>query len=179
MRPNESFVGQPIRSLQTMLRVILEQEGIQASIIPDGIYGTDTISAVSAFQRRSGLPVTGVTNQETWDAIVRKYEPALVEQSEAQPLNIILNPGQIIRRQERNPNLFLVQAILAVLSEFYASVPLPSMNGVLDLPTAESLTAFQRLSMLPATGEVNKATWKALALQYPVAANMVQDGMRM
>ena len=26
MRPNESFIGQPIRSLQTMLRVIAEQK---------------------------------------------------------------------------------------------------------------------------------------------------------
>ena len=47
MRPVESFVGQPIRSLQTMLRVIAESDPRHESIIPDGIYGPETISAVS------------------------------------------------------------------------------------------------------------------------------------
>ena len=98
MRPNESFISQPIRSLQTMLRVIAENDDRQPSVVSDGIYGTNTVTAVSAFQRRAGLPVTGVTDQNTWDAIVAAYEPALVEIGEAEPLNIILNPGQVIRR---------------------------------------------------------------------------------
>ena len=84
MRPAESFIGQPIRSLQTMLRVIAENDSRQPSVIPDGIYGTNTMTAVSAFQRRSGLPVTGMTDQATWEAIVSAYELALIEVDEAQ-----------------------------------------------------------------------------------------------
>lgn len=173
MRPNESFVGQPIRSLQTMLRVIAENDGQQPSVIPDGFYGTDTARAVSAFQRRSGLPVTGVADQATWDAIVPVYQAALVEVDAAQPLLIVLNPGQVIRKGERNPNIYLVQAILAVLSESYSSISSPGMTGVLDIPTAESLSSFQALSLLPVTGELDKQTWRHLALQYPMAANRV------
>ena len=41
MRPPESFIGQPIRSLQTMLRVIAEDQPGHVRIIPDGIYGSD------------------------------------------------------------------------------------------------------------------------------------------
>ena len=52
MRPNESFIAQPVRSLQTMLRVIAEQDGDLPSAVPDGIYGNDTVAAVTAFQRR-------------------------------------------------------------------------------------------------------------------------------
>ena len=66
MRPNESFVGQPIRSLQTMLRVLAEDDRTLPTVVPDGIYGQETITAISAFQRRAGLPVTGIANQETW-----------------------------------------------------------------------------------------------------------------
>ena len=104
MRPPESFIGQPIRSLQTMLRVIAEDQPGHVRIIPDGIYGPETMSAVSVFQRKHGLPPTGITNQETWETIVAEYEPALVSRQNAQPLNIILNPGQIIRKGERHPN---------------------------------------------------------------------------
>ena len=42
MRPLSSFVGQPIRSLQTMLRVIAEDDPTHLRIVPDGIYGPET-----------------------------------------------------------------------------------------------------------------------------------------
>ena len=69
MRPNESFIGQPVRSLQTMLRVLAEQDERQPSVVPDGIYGPNTVTAVSAFQRRSGLPVTGITDLATAESL--------------------------------------------------------------------------------------------------------------
>ena len=172
MRPNESFIGQPIRSLQTMLRVIAEDDPTHVRIVPDGIYGPETMAAVSAFQRKHGLQVTGITDQSTWEAIVAIYEPALVRLDEAEPVNILLNPGQIIRRGERHPNVYLIQAMLAVLSEVYDSITMPGLTGILDHPTSDALNAFQYLTGLPMTGELDKNTWKHLALQYPLAANL-------
>ncbi len=171
MRPPESFIGQPIRSLQTMLRVIAENDPKHVSIVPDGIYGPETMRAVSAFQRMHGLPVTGVTDQPTWEAIVAVYEPALIEQDEAEALFLILNPGQVIRKGERHPHLYLVQGMLTVLSQVYDSIALPSLNGLLDESTADSLASFQYLSGLPSTGNLDKTTWKHLVTQYPLAAN--------
>ena len=172
MRPGESFIGQPIRSLQTMLRVLAENDNRYSSIIPDGIYGPETMAAVSAFQRLHGLPVTGVTDQDTWDNIHAEYEPALINIDAAQPVEIVLNPGQTVRRGERHPNLRIVQAMLAVLSEIYRSVAMPGSGGVLDAQTSDSLASFQQLSGLPMTGELDKRTWKHLALHYPLGANL-------
>lgn len=172
MRPGDSFVAQPIRSLQTMLRVLAEHDGKYFRVIPDGIYGPQTMSAVSAFQRNHGLPATGVTDQTTWDAIVAAYEPALIQVVEAQPLQIILNPGQVLRRGDSSPYLYVAQAVLLVLSQTYASVGTPSQSGVLDAQTADSLASFQALSGLPMTGTLDKITWKHLALHFPLAANI-------
>lgn len=169
MRPAESFVGQPIRILQSMLRIIAENDPLQPSVIPDGIYGPQTVTAVSAFQRRNGLPITGVTDQTTWDRIVAAYGPALVAVGPVQPLEIILEPGQIIRRGEHQANLYLVQAMLIVLSQAYGSITAPAVTGTLDIPTASALSAFQTLNQLPATGELDRNTWRHLALQYPMA----------
>ncbi len=173
MRPDESFVGQSIRSLQTMLRHIADVDGVSPSVVPDGIYGADTVQAVTFFQRRNGIPATGVTDQQTWDAIVTKFEPARIELEEAEPLLVVLNPGQIIRQGERHPNLYIVQAILMVLSQLYGGINAPGMTGVLDLATADSLSSFQELHRLPVTGELDKGTWKTLALQYPLAVNVL------
>lgn len=171
MRPNESFIGQPIRSLQTMLRVIAENDPSHPSLIPDGIYGPETVQAITVFQKKHGLPVTGVTDQSTWEAVVAVYEPALVEQDSAYPLQVILNPQQIIRRGERHPHLYVVQAMLTVLSEVYDSIGAPSQSGLLDEATEDSIASFQALSALPMTGQLDKHTWKHLALQYPLAAS--------
>lgn len=172
MRPGESFIGQPIRSLQTMLRVIAEADPSHPSVIPDGIYGKETMAAVSAFQRKHGLPVTGVTDRDTWDAIVAVHGPALISVTEAEPLGIVLNPNQVIRRGERHPHIYVVQGMLAVLAGIYGSIPEPGYNGILDSSTSDALSSFQMLSALPMTGNLDKRTWKHLALHYPLAANL-------
>lgn len=172
MRPAESFIGQPIRSLQTMLRVLAEESGDYIPVIPDGIYGPETMRAVTVFQRKHGLAPTGLTDQDTWEAIVTEYEPALIRLDSAHPLYILLNPSQVIRKGERHPHIYLVQAMLKVLAEIYESIGMPGSTGILDDATADSLASFQQLSRLPMTGHLDKETWKHLALHYPLAANL-------
>lgn len=172
MRPSESFIGQPIRSLQTMLRIIAENDSSYIRTIPDGLYGPETVQAVTVFQRKHGLPVTGVTNQATWDTLVAVYELARIEQDSAKEIEIILNPKQVIRSGEKHPNLLLAQAMLTVLAEIYHSVGQPSNSGILDAPTADSLSSFQSLSALPMTGHLDKTTWKHLSHQYTLASNL-------
>ena len=174
MKPEESFLSQPIRSLQTMLRVLAEHDPQHETLIPDGIYGPATVSAVSKFQRIHGLPVTGVTDQNTWEQIVAEYEPALIHIDEAEPLHIILEPNEVIRRGQRHPNIYLVQAILAVLEEAYQSIGPVDHTGILDDPTYLALSNFQNMNGLPRTGHLDKRTWKALALHYPHAARRAE-----
>lgn len=172
MKPAESFLNQPIRALQTMLRVLAEHDNRHETLIPDGIYGPATVSAVSRFQHLHGLHPTGVTDQDTWETIVQAYETALIQLDEAEELRIILNPNQVIRKGERHPNVHILQAILSVLDDTWGSLGKPSRNGILDEPTSASLATFQGLSGLPMTGNLDKHTWKHLALHYPLAANL-------
>ena len=172
MRPSESFVGQPIRSLQTMLRVLSEDDRTLPTVVPDGIYGPETITAVSAFQRRVSLPVTGIANQETWEAVVKAYEPARIRVDKAAPIEIIMDPGKVYRRGDSSANLYLLQAMLTFLSRYHTDIGAPGQSGVLDSPTAEALAAFQLLAGLPPTGELDKITWKYLVNQFTLNANL-------
>lgn len=174
MRPAESFVGQPIRSLQTMLRVLAEHDERYQSVVPDGVYSPQTMQAVSRFQRTHGLPVTGVADQQTWEEVVRRYEPALVFIDEAQPVEVILNPNEVLISGDSSPYLYVAQALLIVLAGIYGSINAPASTGVLDAATADALASFQAIAGLPVTGHLDKHTWKHLALHFPLAANLGQ-----
>ena len=172
MRPGESFISQPVRSLQTMLRVLAEHDDRYESVVPDGVYSAQTMGAVAKFQRNHGLPVTGVTDQQTWEAVVDRYDHALIHVQPAQPVEIILNPNEVLRPGDSSPYLYVAQALLLVLSQVYGSVGVPGMSGTLDDATSDALSSFQALVGLPMTGSLDKVTWKHLALHFPLAANL-------
>ena len=171
MRPGESFVEQPIRSLQTMLRVIAEDDSRLPTVVPDGIYGPTTMQAVSAFQRQYELPVTGIADQATWDKIVAIYEPAIIRIGPAEPIEILMEPGEVYRLGDSNAYIYLLQSILIQLANDNPSISPPDHNGILDDPTSQALAAFQLLAGLPPTGELDKITWKYLAKQFTLSAN--------
>lgn len=173
MRPAESFVEQPIRSLQTMLRVLAEDDPHLPTVVPDGIYGPATMQAISAFQRRSGLPANGITDQQTWEAVVAAYEDALIRVDKAEPIKIILDAGQVLRLGDRSPYIYLLQSILIQLSAEHPNISTPSHTGTFDTETENALIAFQELSGLPATGELDKITWKHLSRQFTLYAQHV------
>lgn len=166
MRPGESFVGQPVRSLQTMLRVIAEDDRRIPTVVPDGIYGPSTMQAVTAFQRREGLGATGIADQDTWEAVVVAYEPALIRVGKAEPIEIIMDPGKVYRKGEIHPYLYLLQSMLIQLSHDNTSITEPEANGILDEITSLSLSQFQELAGLPITGELDKITWKHVVRHY-------------
>jgi len=176
MRPNDSFIEQPVRSLQTMLRLIAKDDPRQPTVIPDGIYGPTTMHAVSAFQRRYGMPATGITDQATWERIAVVYESARIRADAAEPIRIVFNSGQSFRLGDSNPYLYLLQAMLVQLSVNHSAISPPEVTGVLDEQTAAAISAFQRLSGLEETGELDKVTWKHLTLQFTLDANRNAEG---
>ena len=176
MRPEESFLGQPVRSLQTMLRVIGKAEGREVSAIPDGIYGRQTAAAVSAFQREHGLPVTGVTDRQTWERLTERFNEAQIAIGKAQGVEVILNSSRIFFPGDSSPWVMLSQSMLAVIAQHYHFSVGPTNSGCIDAQTSQSLKIFQKLSGLVETGHLDRKTWKHLSLQFTLAANSVQTG---
>ena len=171
MRPAESFVEQPVRSLQTMLRVLAEDDSRLPTVVPDGIYGPTTMHAVSAFQRQNGIPVTGIVDQNTWDNIVRIYEVAIIRVGKAEPIEIILDPGQVFRRGDSSPYIYLLQSMLTQLSNDHPNITMPTHSGMMDDSTVRSLMDFQKLTNLPQNGEFDKIVWKQLVKQFTLNAH--------
>ena len=67
------LIGQPIRSLQTMLRELSFTYDFLPRLTPDGIFGESTLEAVMLLQREFFPPVTGRVDLATWDGIAALY----------------------------------------------------------------------------------------------------------
>lgn len=171
MRPPESFIEQPVRSLQTMLRVLAEDDKSLPTVVPDGIYGQTTLGAVTEFQRREGLPLTGITDQRTWDRIVQRYKPALIRVGKAEPIEIIMDPGQVFRLGDEGPYIYLAQALLIWLAHDHKQISAPSSTGIYDTQTQDAVSTFQALAGLSQTGELDKITWKHLSRHFTLNAH--------
>ena len=162
MRPTESFIQQPIRSLQTMLQVIALNDPRLPYVIPDGIYGQSTVSAVNRFQQLYDLPITGVADNATWKKIAEVYEPARINAEPAEPIEILINRNESLKPGDEGSYVYFLQTMLQELAREYPSIQAPDISGNYDRETAEAIKQFQRLFELPETGQTDKRTWKNL-----------------
>ena len=177
MEPNNDarFLGRSVTSLQTMLRVIALQDSACPMVIPDGIYGEQTAGAVTVQQKRAGLPQTGITDFATWQAICAAFQAALVEVEPAAPLDLVMNPNQVILAGSNNLHVLLIQAMLQSLHEVYANVDPCVLTGTCDEQTVCAIKSVQRCCGMPESGILDKRLWQLLAGLYHQA---IGDGER-
>lgn len=167
-------IGQPIRSLQVMLRAISQNDADILSVVPDGIYSRDTIASVKSFQRKHSLPETGATDMDTWYTIADEYRRVMVEISQAEPVCPVLQPGQVIQAGETNEHLYMMHGMLRAIGARYASMPMVSCNNVHDGTSVKAIRWLQVRAGIEASGMITRETWKHLSRLYRIT---VGDGI--
>jgi hypothetical protein len=156
----------PVAGLQQMLRAISFGDHNIPSVIPDGIYGETTQAAVSAFQQAHQLPVTGIVDEATFNAIVAAYGDAWELLSPAQP-SVVIFPGDlVISPGQSHPNVFLAQGIFAALEQQFPNFQKSSLSGTMDRITVENLREVQTLSGMTPSGCLDKRSWNQLCRLY-------------
>ena len=166
----EDYINRPVRSLQTMLRVLSTIFPALLNVNPDGIYGDATCAAVAAFQTFSGLTATGIAETETWNALAGCYLRHAPSVLPPEPLRIVLQPGQTIAPGERNLHVYLVQAMLQALGQCYANSDPPAVTGILDASTQRAVRKLQSLFGHEQTGVIDHRFWAYLTRLYTLSA---------
>ena len=170
----EQFVGNPILSLQTMLRTISLRHPVIPRLIPDGIFGERTLEAVMIFQREFFPPVTGHVTQPVWDAIAALYRETLQTLLPPRPgtgypeRDFVISPGQ------DSVHLYLIQAMFKALSNVLSEVEDSTVTGVLDESTRHNTNWIHRLNQTPETGAIDMAVWDTLARLYTIFVSRAQ-----
>ena len=155
--------------LQYFLNVLSVYYKSIPSVAYTGVFDTQTRVALIEFQKRMGLPITGILDRETGDLLFRTaYGILRTLPPQEIILPIIRYPGIEFRKGMglERPSVFLIQQALNYISLTIPLIPPISEEGIFGEETENAVIAFQNIFGLEPTGVVNEATWNELVRVY-------------
>jgi SpoIID/LytB domain protein len=141
-------IGLPLRANHRGDMVKLVQKSLNTAFklkkkaIPtDGVFGKTTKTLVMKYEAAMALPVDGVVDVEVWKSLGLDKKPRT----------------SVLRLGAKHPSVKVLQATLNRVLKTTVKT-----SGYYDRPTVYYVKQFQQRAKLPATGNVNRATWLAL-----------------
>ncbi len=161
-----------VRDLQSFLRALSYTYVTIPFLASDGIFGSRTKKAVEEFQQLMSLPVTGVVDTQTWNAIIREMNAAQQIKGAAVPASFFPRLGAFARG-DSGEAVYAAQIMLKSLSELYANLLDVDINGKMDQKTISALENLQEKSNSEVCGELNKETWGHLCRLYQLHLDLI------
>lgn len=162
-------IGGPVVTVQYFLTLLGQFVNFIPEISIDGIYGSATANAVSAFQRYKDLPITGEIDEITWESLYSAYKGVvdyLEEENQLLAVPTQAYPGVVLKRGDVGPSVRVFKEYLSYISRVFFDTQPVAVNNIFDLRTQNSVKEFQRIFELPQTGRVDEITWDTIADVY-------------
>lgn len=160
-------VGPEVRVAQVMInRISVAYPAIPRLWPVDGIFGSDTEDAVREIQHVFNLAVDGVIGKSTWYMMVHLYT-GILRLSELVSLGqtffyLDFDYQQSLQLGQRGESVSLLQYLLAILAQFYLTIPDLTVDGIFGQETQAAVLALQMDAGLPQTGVVDEQTWDVI-----------------
>ena len=166
-----------VATIQRQLnRIAINYPSIPVNYPVDGIYGSRTRAAVTAFQRIFNLTQDGIVGKSTWYKISYIYVAVtklaeLTSEGERLPTNGNY-PGFVLRRGDEGIEVQEAQYYLDLVADFTSYVPNLKIDGNFGTATYNAVVGFQRLANLTPDGIIGRQTWNTLRLAYEAIRNL-------
>ena len=157
-RLERGSTGVGVGTLQILLNAVAAAAPSVPPVAVDLIYGAQTENAVRAFQALYGLPVTGITERGTWNALLRTYEAILA----ALPDDSTAFPGIVLTRGMEGDDVLTLQRLINGAAVKNPAIPSVTEDGVFGARTEEAVEAIQRIYGIEPNGRVGAVTWEIL-----------------
>ena len=163
--------GESVQRMQNFLnRIRVNYPLIPLISNPNGTFGTDTETAVRAFQRIFNLTPDGIIGNATWNKISFIYVGVtrLAElDSEGERETIGKNPPNVVLSQgSRGEHVRELQFILNAIAPFYDTIPTVVQDGVFGASLKNAVMEFQKTFSITPDGVVGPGTWNKLYAVY-------------
>lgn len=163
--PNE--VVPRVQAVQYFLNVLSAFYNTIPSVDINGVLDTQTRSSIMEFQKTVGLPITGIVDERTWDAMYNSVAGILkTVPSSAIALPSLLWPGEIYKLGSEGPNVYLIQQYLSYIASVLEGIPPASPDGIYGPQTERAVREFQKFFGIDETGVVDRYTWNRIVLIY-------------
>ena len=127
-------------------------------------FGAQTAAAVREYQQQHCLPVTGIADQRTWNAIYASYAALIA--ADALPMQTAFFPPEsdtVLKPGAKSPSVYVLQLMLSEIAPHYNRIAAVPLTGEYDSDTQAAVRRAQQIFQLPQTGLTDRATWQALA----------------
>lgn len=156
-----------VQTLQLMLDYLARTVPGLIRVADTGYFDENTMEAVMLFQRDNGMPVTGVVDQETWDAIYNAYSTELFVRGAPPPLHVFPDRLRVVDPIETGAEVALAQAMLLMLKFAVDGIEDTDITGKNTDATTRNLRQIQYISgMEDALGAFDRSTWALLSGLY-------------
>lgn len=153
--------GVYIRLLHYILRTIAYFDS-EIPILPSGgqVFNENTVKMVLAFQKKYGLPTTGVVDKFTWGKLIEVYNNTLKSiPSEYLQYTDEFYGGRHLTLGMVGEDVRRLQKFLLKICKEKRNIPGVRVTGEYDELTERSVKVLQELFQLPVTGVVGGVTW--------------------
>lgn len=162
------MLSHPVSSLQYMLRQLARVYPFLPELAVDGEFGQRTLEAVMLFQREFHLPVTGVVDRSTWEAICNAWLREEAQNGQTRPTRIFPSEGTEVEEGKCREYMILPQTMFQVLGKRFEGIVADVPDGEHGPASVANTRWLQRAAGLPETGVMDRATWGMLSRLYEV-----------
>lgn len=162
--------GLEVQTIQQYLNAIAKSYRTIPEIEPTGEYNETMANQVRAFQKEFNMNNTGIIDETTWNSIVDIYKAVLP---------VVLYPGFVLRYDDTNYYVAVLQNYLNTVAESYSNIPTSVVDEWFGPETLASVKAFQRQFGLNDDGIVGKKTWNKLLEVFTELKGINQGGLHL
>lgn len=169
----DEFLGNPVVSLQVMLRQLKSVHPFLPEVPMDGIFGETTLEAVLLLQRELFPPATGVVDEEMWDFINNEVVKHKEKIEKPRVLRAFPEEGDPLEFGEEGAEIALFQLMFLAISDKVDEIIPEIPSGIYTETLTKNVKWIQAVAGLPIVGNLDRLTWDRLARLYEVYVTKV------
>ena len=152
----------PILEMQFVLRKNAQVFPEIPVVFPTGRFDLQTQNAVTEFQKKFNLPITGKIDFITWNAIMEENIKCIHCINTPAKVACFEDDKAEYKIGDKGNIIFILQILLKNFREKYINYIDVDLTGVFDETTEKAIKQFQKYSGLPVTGILNRQTWNTI-----------------
>ena len=141
-----------IREIQRYLSIISQDDPMLPHVTVDGFFGDETMIAVTEFQRKRDLAVTGKVDRRTFDMLFAEYTAA---ENAGRAGYKSISGGGTYAVGSSGPDVGIINLLITELSEYYDSIVAVS-GDFFTRETEEALKQMQGILGYEASGTADE-----------------------